>query len=68
MKKQFYALYEGTNDVLVFDTSKERNEYVQEERLVHPECKGVSKKKISHLIKDKTPVYDSGFGCMAILS
>ena len=68
MKKQFYALYEGTNDVLVFDTSKERNEYVQEERLVHPECKSVSKKKIINLIKDRTPVYDSGFGCMAILS
>lgn len=47
MKKQFYALYEGTNDVLVFDTSKERNEYVQEERLVHPECKGISRKRLA---------------------
>ena len=68
MKKQFYALYEGTNDVLVFDTANERDEYVREERLVHPECKIISEKKISCMIKGKSPVYDSGFGCMVILS
>lgn len=68
MKKNFYALYDGTNSVLVFDTSKERDEYVMEERMVHPECKRVSKKKILNLIKGKTPVYDDGFGCMAIIS
>ncbi len=68
MGRKFYALYHGTNTVLVFDTSNERDEYVKEEKMVHPECKRIAEEKIVHLIKGKTPTYDSGFGCMAIIS
>lgn len=68
MSKQFYALYKESNDVLVFGTSKERDEYVSEEKIVHPDCIRVSKIRIKRLIEGKTPTYDSGFGCMAILS
>ena len=67
MKKNYYALYNGKKIILVFDTSKERDEYVKEEKMVHPECNRVAKSKINRLIKGKTPVYNDGFGCMAII-
>ena len=38
MENKFYAWYENTNIVLVFGTIEERDEYVKEERIVHPEC------------------------------
>lgn len=67
MEGKFYALYDGTDVVLVFGTSKERDEYVKEEKIVHPECRSVSDKEIQNVIKGKIPVYDNGFGCMIIL-
>ena len=66
--KKFYAFYKESNDVLVFDTESERDAFVCEEQIVHPDCVAVSGDKIEHLIKGKKPVYDSGFGCMAILA
>lgn len=68
MKTKFYALYKGTNDVLVFDTKKERDFYVSEERIVHPDCVCVTYGKIKKLIEGRSPVFDCGFGCFAILS
>ena len=66
--KKFYTIYKESNDVLVFDTESERDAFVCEEQIVHPDCVAVSGDKIEHLIKGKKPVYDPGFGCMAILA
>ena len=66
--KKYYAIYKESEDVMVFDTVSERDEFVREERIVHPDCVAVSGDKIEHLIKGKQPVYDSGFGCLAILA
>ena len=66
MSRKFYAQYEGTNTILVFESSKNRDEYVREEKMVHPECKRISFSKIGKLIEGRTPIYDSSFGCMVI--
>ena len=59
--KKYYALYTESNDVLVFDSAAERDEFVADERVVHPD-------RVKHLIEGKEPEYAEGFGCMAILS
>lgn len=66
--KKYYALYTESDDVLVFDTAADRDEYVAEERIVHPDCVRASAEKVNHLIEGRTPVYDQGFGAMAILA
>ena len=66
--KKYYALYQESNDVLVFDTEEERDEFVYQEWVVHPDCIGVQYKRIADLIKGKEPTFDEGFGCMAFLS
>ena len=68
MKSKFYALYIGTNDVLVFDNKNERDIYVSMEKIVHPDCVCVTYDEIKKIINGKTPIFDRGFGCMAILS
>ena len=66
--KKYYALYTESNDVLVFDSAAERDEFVADERVVHPECVRASAERVKHLIEGKEPIYAEGFGCMAILS
>lgn len=68
MKKNFYALYKNSNDVLVFNTKNERDVYVREEKVIHPDCVCATYDKVKSIIDGRTPVFDSGFGCMAILS
>ena len=63
MENNFYALYIFSKDVLMFQNEWERNEFVEMERIVHPECIAVSYDEIKDLIAGKTPVYDKGFGC-----
>ena len=66
--KKYYAIYKESEDVMVFDTVDERDEFVREERIVHPDCTAVAASKIEHLIKEKNPVFDDSFGCYAILA
>ena len=66
--KNFYALYTESNDVLVFGSAVERDVYVAEEKVVHPDCCRASAKRVKHLIDGKEPVFDKGFGCMAVLA
>ena len=66
MENKFYAWYENTNIVLVFGTIEERDEYVKEERIVHPECVSATYEEVRNLIEGRTPKYDDGLGCMAI--
>ena len=66
--KKYFAIYRESEDVMVFDTADERDEFVCEEQIVHPDCTAVAASKIEHLIKGKDPVFDSGFGCYAILA
>ncbi|MBR4590058.1 MAG: hypothetical protein IKO36_05265 [Bacteroidaceae bacterium] len=66
--KKYYALYTESDDVMVFDTAAERDEFVADERVVHPDCVRASAERVKHLIEGKEPEYAEGFGCMAILS
>ena len=68
MRNKFYAIYDGNNDVLVFDSADERDEFVLFESLVHPNCRAVGYDGVKDLIAGKTPVFDSSFGCLAILN
>ena len=63
----YYARYRGTNNVLVFGTSAERDEYVREEKIVHPECEKVSERNVRPLLRGRKPVFSKSFGCMAVL-
>lgn len=67
MSEKYYAVYSGTNVVLVFDTLQERDEYVNDEQVVHPECIQCSFENIKHIINGKNPSYSSDFGCMVII-
>lgn len=67
MSGKFYALYEDHRHVLVFDSKEERDTYVREEKIVHPDCIRASWEKAKQLIGDKKPVYDKGFGCMVVV-
>lgn len=64
----FFAIYEGTNVVLVFSSKAERDEFIRHESIVHPEIKKVSGKKIQDLIEGKKPQFNDGFGCLAIMA
>ena len=66
--KKYYALYVESNDVLIFDSEEERDEFVWHEWEVHPDCIGVQYLRIEKLIKGKEPRFNSDFGCMAILA
>lgn len=66
--KKYYALYKESDDVMVFDSAAERDDFVANERVVHPDCVRASLAKVKHLIDGKEPVFDEGFGCMAILA
>ena len=68
MENRSYAMYTDHNIILVFDEKAERDEYVKDEWVVHPECIAVSYDEVKDLIAGKTPVYDKGFGCDAILA
>lgn len=68
MENKFFAIYKDHNDVLVFDTKDERDTYVEEEKVVHPDCACTTYEKIKDIVCGRSPVYDSGFGCMTILS
>lgn len=68
MKNKFYAIYRETYYVLVFETEFERDEYVEEEQILYPDFEAVSYDEIRSLIEGKEPVYDEGYGCMAILN
>lgn len=65
---KFYAIYQNSNTVLVFDSASERDEFVYHESLVYPECIGVSEAEIHDLIEGKEPVYDEDFDCLVIRS
>lgn len=67
MENKFYAIYNNTNDVLIFDLEEERNTYVEEEVIVHPDCACATYDDVKNIINGRTPVFDDGFGCMAIL-
>lgn len=67
MDMKFYAMY-SSNIILVFDSEEERDTYVYHEQVVHPEIKAVDYGEIKEFIRGRKPRYDSGFGCMAILS
>lgn len=66
MDKKYYATYFGTKTVCVFGAAKERDDFVSEEKVIHPECSKVSARKIECLIKGRKPVYDESFGCMIV--
>ena len=68
MQNKYFALYVSTKDVLVFDNELERDDFVDAEQVVHPECIAASFDDVKELISGKTPEYDQGFGCMAILN
>lgn len=67
MSKKYYANYSGKDDVLIFDTVEERDEFVTLEKDVHPECRKISERRAKELMKNKVPVYDESFGCMVVL-
>jgi len=64
---KYYAMYRGENVVLVFDNVQERDDFVLEEQLVHPECVKALYAEVADMIRGKEARYDKGFGCMAIL-
>ena len=66
--KKYYATYQGSDVILVFDSEKERDDYVWFDSSLYPECIKVSEKKIRNRIEGKEPIYDPGFGCMVIVS
>ena len=66
--KKYYATYQGSDVILVFDSEKERDDYVWFESTLYPECIKVSEKRIHDRIKGKEPAYDLGFGCMVIVA
>ena len=66
--KKYYATYQGSDVILVFDSRKERDDYVWFDLSLYPECIKVSEKRIHDRIKGKEPAYDPGFGCMVIVS
>lgn len=80
MDMKFYAMYSSnvilvfdseeysSKVILVFDSEEERDTYVYHEQIVHPEIKAVDYEEIKGIIHGRKPRYDSGFGCMAILS
>ena len=65
---KYYAIYQGSKVVLVFDSESERDDYVRFESTLYPECMGVSETEIQDLIQGKDPVYDAEFGCMVIVA
>lgn len=67
MEKKYFAIYKTTNVVLVFDNANDRNDYVYFEQIVHPDCIRTSYRKIKHLVRGKSAVFDKRFGCMTIL-
>lgn len=67
MENKYFAIYKDTNDVLVFDTAEERDEFCSYEQVVHPDCVAIEYDRVKDLIAGKEPVFDHGFGCMAIL-
>ena len=66
--ERYYALYRGERVTLVFDDCQERDDYVMEEQMVHPECVKAEYPEVAHMIQGKEARYDKGFGCMAILA
>lgn len=66
MENKFYAMYTSHNIILVFDNQIERDEYVKDEYVVHPDIKAVDYQVIEKMIIGKEPKYDDGFGCMVI--
>lgn len=67
MKKKYFAIYKTTNVILVFDNMNDRDNYVFFEQIVHPDCIRASYRKIKHLVRGKSAVFDKRFGCMIIL-
>lgn len=66
--ENYYAMYQGKNDVLIFSSKAERDAFVRNEVIVHPEIRKVSHSMVKDLIKGKQPTYDKGFGCLAVLA
>ena len=66
--EKYFAVYRGTDVVLVFDDRQERDNYVEEEQVVHPECVKALFAEVENMIKGKEAEYDKGFGCMAFVA
>ena len=66
--KYYYALYKDTKHVLVFSDKAERDDFVRDETLFHPDCVRASYAKVKELVKDKRPIFDDSFGCLAVLA
>ena len=68
MAKLYYALYKDSEHVLVFPDKNERDSFVRDESIIHPDCVRASKGRVKDLVRDRTPIYEDSFGCLAILA
>ena len=65
--KSCFAVYEEHGLVLLFDSEKQRDEFVEHEEIVHPDCIPVEFEQIASLIRGKTPTWDISFGCFVFV-
>ena len=49
MENKYFAIYKDTNDVLVFDTAEERDEFCSYEQVVHPDCVAIEYDRVKEI-------------------